>query len=458
MPIATGEDTSGLISPLPSAISPDPVTTLDITNAQYANIAIDTRWTPISSILSHVEGSAWTVDYYSQVLTTDSQLAGQQVTTSGVFQQYTKIENLELRVSSPLSQSQDPDTKTMSYAGTAYVYSGLIPNEGDMLVANIDNGQYATFKITSTVKKSIFRETAYEISYIIETTDPDYLADLNGKVVNTYVYRKDFLTTGQNPLVVSVDDDILMKLGGAYSTLCKQYFPRYYNKEYCTMILPGQQYSIYDPFFTKFIMSAFGADDHYLVQSIKELNAADDPVLSQSSFWDALLNKDFTYINAGWTQAGYASTNSFTLNPFYNSIRFTGINLCVYPINPQPLINNAPVIPKILEPYTLVPTVGTSTAFGIPANLAALPVSATPNIYPVTVDNYYVLSSNFYTQTNTQSVLESIVSDYLQGKSIDLMSLYNSTKLFMQWGALEQYYYVPIVLYLIRAAIRGYQG
>lgn len=458
MPIATGEDTSGLISPLPAAISPDPVITLDITNNQYANIAIDTRWTPISSILSHVEGSAWTVDYYSQVLTTDSQLAGQQVTTSGVFQQYTKIEKLELRVSSPLSQSQDPDTKTMSYAGTAYLYSGLIPNEGDMLVAGIDNGQSAIFKIIGTIKKSIFRETVYEINYIIETTDADYLTNLNGKVVNTYVYRKDFLTTGQNPLVVSADNDILMKLGGAYSTLCKQYFPRYYNKEYCTMILPGQEYSIYDPFFTKFIMSAFGTDDHYLVQDIKELNTTDDGVLSQTCLWDAILNQDFSYITTGWTQAGYVSTNTFSRNPFYNSIRFTGINLCAYPIDPRPLINNAPIVPKLLEPFTLAPTAGTSSAFGIPANLAALPVSATPNIYPVTQDAYYVLSSNFYTQTTAQSVLESIVSDYLQGKSIDLMSLYNATKLFMQWGALEQFYYVPIVLYLIRASIRGYQG
>lgn len=459
MPIATGEDTSGLVSPLVTPTPVAPVNVLDVASSDYKNVAIDTRWTPISSIQAHVEGSQWTLRaYYSQVITTDSQLAGQQPTSSAVFQQYKKIEDLIIRVSSPLSQSQDPDTKTMTYAGTGLVYAGLIPNEGDMFTAAIDNGVVATFRVIGTVKKSIFRETIYEINYQIQTTDPAYLADLEDKTVDTYVYRQDFLTNGQNPMVVKSDDDLLMQLMGAYHTLSKQYFPRYFDQRYSTMIAPGQQYSIYDPFFVKFLLKAFDTTDHYLLQSIKDLNVDDMPALKQSNFWTALLNRDFSYINAGFTKIGFTSTQNFARNPYYNSIRFTGVQLCAYPLDPQPLINNAPTWAPLLEPVVYAPTPGTSTAFGIPANLAAVTNPNIPSIYPVTQDDHYVFSANFYAQTSTQSVMEGIVSAYLRGEQIDLLSLYNSTKLFMQWGALEQYYYVPIVLFLIRAAVRSYQG
>lgn len=456
MPLITGKDTGGIVTPIVTADPVVPVNTLNVTSPGYKNIAIDTRWTPINTIVSHIEGSQWTIDYYSQVITTDSQLAGLQPSSNGTNQQYSKVEKLVVRVSSPLAQSQDPDTKTMTYSGSAHIYSGIIPNEGDMFAASIDNGVTAIFRVTGSTKKSIFRETAYEINYQIETDDPTYLAALEAKVVKTYVYRQDFLTNGQNPIIIKSDDNILAQLMGAYRTLCSQYFPRFYNSKYCTLTIPGQDSSIYDPYLVNFIMKTFETRDHYLVQEIRQLNVDDQPVYKATNIWDALGYRDFSYISTGFTKVGYIVTGEFARNPYFNSIRFTGIDYCVYPLDLDANVN--PTFSPFVQPLALQPTVGTSTQFGIPPNLAAVASGVIPNIYPVTTDDRYVLSAEFYNQTLQQSALESAVSSYLKGETIDLMSLYNSAKLFNQWGLLEQYYYVPIVLFLIRAAVRTYQG
>ncbi len=456
MPIITGESTSGLVFASPTAEPQVPINAISITSDNYLGVANDNKVTPINTLLEHVEGASWTIDWYSQILTKDSQLTSQQASTSAAFQQYNKIEKLEVKVTSPLSQSQDSVTKVFTYVGTALVYSLLIPNEGDMFVANIGDGQLAIFTVTATTKKSIFKKSTYEISYTITTTDLTYIQDLEAKTINRYVYRKDFLTYGQDPLVIKKDNNILQELATTYRTLALQYFPRFFNIEYKTMTAPGQRGSVYDPFLTDFIFKMFGNDDSPVLQELRRLNVSDDPIMAQSNFWTALLNRDRLYLKTGFTKVGLVSTKQFTYDPFFNSIRYTGVEFCVYPQNPVLNINNVGKwTVKTLSPITMVEVPGGGSTITAP-----LPGSTEPtyDIYPVLGDSYYVLSANFYDETNTQSNLENAVSAFLAGRAIDLVLLSRIAKEFMTWGLLEQYYYVPVLLVLIRASIRTYQG
>ena len=456
MPIITGNNTSGLVYASPTTDPLVPVETISITSGNYLGIANDNNVTPINTLLEHVEGASWTIDWYSQILTINSQLASQQASTSAAFQQYNKIQNLEVKVTSPLAQSQDPITKVFTYSGTALIYSLLIPNEGDMFVANIGDGQLAIFTVTATTKKSVFTKSAYEISYTITTTDPTYIQDLEAKTISRYVYRKDFLTYGQNPLVIQSDNDVLLGLGATYRTLALQYFPRFFNKEFKTFTAPGQQSAIYDPFLTDFIFKMFGSDDSPVLQELRRLNVSDDPVMIQDNIWTALMNQEPLYLQTGFTKVGLVSTSMFTYDPFFNSIRYTGIDFCVYPQNPVLNITNTDTwTVKTLSPVTLVEVPGGSSTITPPIAGSTTP---TYDIYPVLNDTYYVLSSNFYNASANQSNLENAVSAFLAGQAIDLILLSRISKEFMTWGLLEQYYYVPILLLLIRASVRSYQG
>lgn len=458
MPIYDENQTAELVTPLPATTPAPQVSMIRTSSPTYNSVTVDNRWTPTNTLLQHVEGSSWVVDYYSQIIGLDSNLKGQQTSTSAAYQQYNKIEKLEIKVISPLVQTQDPETKAQTLSGTALLYSMLVPNEGDMFIANIDNGQLSTFRVISSTKKSIFKQATYEITYSIGTTDPVYLLDLYSKVINTYVYRKDFLTYGQNPVVISEDNAILETLENVYKTLADQYFPRFYNKEFKTFTLPGQTQATYDPFLTGYILKMFGMRDHHILQEVRELNVDDDPVMTQNNIWTALMNKDVSYLNTGFTRTGLVSTVLFSYNPFVNPIRYTGISYCVYPIDPVLMINSAEgnIVKQIDATNVLIEAPGGSLTMPLNDNLANLPATSIPAIYPVTVDDNYVLSNNFYTQNNSQSTLELVVSDFLMGRALNIKQLSNSAKLFTQWGLLEQYYYVPILLTLIRGCIRSY--
>ena len=460
VPIADGYNRNGLISPSIDTTPKQPLKLITVTPEDYRGAVVDNRWTPINTLLEHLEGKSWTVDWYSQVLDRDSQLNGQQVSSSAVVNQYKKITSLEMKVTQDLTQSQDPETKTMTYAGSSLIYSGLIPNEGDMFVAQIGDGQLATFRVASSAKKSIFKQTAYEVTYNIGTTDPVYLNDLYSKVVATYVFRKDFLTHGQNPVIIQSDSAIFEDLGSSYARLCKQYFPRFFNRDYMSMTVPWQAGDVYDPFLVKFIKKMFTISDHYLIQQIRALNTDDDPVMNQSSIWDALANADRSYIDTGFTTVGLVNVGQFAYDPFFSSIRYTGVDYCLYPVDSVSGVTvEAGTRSKVID-YTAL---GASNPPGsyqwVPSsNTSVLGSSVASEIYPVTADSRYVFSNEFYTQSANQSGLEAAVSNYLSGGKPDIASLANSAKLFNTWGVVEQYYYVPIVLVLIRAAFRTYQG
>ena len=460
MPIADGYNRSGVTSPSLDTTPQQPLKLITVTPEDYRGVVVDNRWTPINTLLEHLEGKSWTVDWYSQVLDRDSQLNGQQTTSSGVVNQYKKISKLEMKVTQDLSQSQDPETKTMTYTGSSLIYSGLIPNEGDMFVAQIGDGQLATFRVAASTKKSVFKQTAYEVTYNIGTTDPVYLADLYAKVVATYVFRKDFLTHGQNPVILASDDATFEDLGSTYARLCKQYFPRFFNRDFMTLMVPGQVASTYDPFMVKFIKKMFTIDDHYLVQQIRPLSTDDEPVMMQDNIWDAIMSADSSYLSTGFTQVGFVATKQFAYDPFYTSIRYTGVDYCLYPANAVAGINtDANAVPKVIEYVNMAASTPPGSFAWVPStNLAVLTAANANVIYPVTHDTFYVFSNNFYSQTNLQSGLEAAVSNYISGGKPDIASLANSAKLFNQWGLLEQYYYVPILLVLIRAAFRTYQG
>ena len=457
MPIITGEETSGLVYASPTTDPVVPVNVISVTSENYIPVAVDNKVNPVDTLLEHVEGASWTLKaYYSQILTKDSQLNAQQTGTSAAYQQYNKIEALEVKVTSPLSQTQDPKTKAITYVGTALVYSLLIPNEGDMFVAAIGDGQLGIFTVTSTVKKSVFRKSTYEISYAISTTDLSFIQDLDIKTVNVYVYRKDFLSYGQDPLVIKRDNNQLLNLSQTYSVLARQYFPRFFDKEFKTFTLPGQPMPTYDPFLTDFIVRMFGNDDSPILQEVRRLNVSDDPVMSQDNFWTALINKNMSYLKTGFTKATVVSTSGFSYDPFFNSIRYTGVKLCVYPLDPALNINNTDAWSlKPPAPQSIQEVPGGGIGVGI---VSADGSQTVYDIQPVLTDTYYVLSGSFYNQTNTQTALENAVSLFLNNEKLDPVMLNRLANEFMTWGLLEQFYYVPILLMLIRASIRTYQG
>jgi hypothetical protein len=462
MPLITGDalDENGIIHADALADTPSPIMTVLATSPSYNSTFVDLKWTSKTNLLTHIEGSSWIVDYYSQVIDTSNNLSGQQYTKNPVYQSYTLIKDMEMKVTSPLSTSQDPDTKGMTVTGTALLYSFIIPNEGDMFVADIGEGKLAVFRITDSIKKSIFKEACYEISYgLQDDNNKGSIDNLNLKVVKTLYYHKDFLTNGQNPLLVSNDNDVYLKLNKAYSLMAEQYFKKFFSNEFKTIMVPGQEFSTYDHFLVDYLLSEFSTADSNEIKYIRRLNLDDDDCMKSDSLWKALKFRDISFMNTVFKQAGLTSSRYFIKDPVLNGIRYTGIDRVVYPLDPVLSVDYLQVnrskdlLPDILTPSVLSSGINNSMVRAI--NLRGTTQKTLESIYLVTKDDYYVLSKDFYDKTVQQSVLENITWGYLSGEAIDATQLLDTAKTYFTWGILEQFYYIPIILTLIRSTIRG---
>ena len=80
-----------------------------------------------------------------------------------------------------------------------------------------------------------------------------------------------------------------------------------------------------------------------------------------------------------------------------------------------------------------------------------------PDILPVTVDEYYVLSEKFYRhsdQVALGSKLEVLTKQALRQEPIDRVTLLNVAQHAMKWPNLERFYYMPILFALMKVALR----
>ena len=427
-----------------------------ITEKSYSGVVVDTKYTPLSSLLTYVEGAAWTVTYYSQLIDKDNDILTQDVGLSGIYQQYTEINAMDLRVVNPLSTSQDQTTNRMNVTGAANVYPFIIPNVGDMFAADVGDGREGIFRVTSSEKKSLLKEAVYFIEYsLLYYSDVDTIRrqDLVTKSINTYYYIKDFLLHGANPLLIDEDYHAFDKLSILYNEIVQNYFKWFFSNEYKTLIVPGQSSIVYDSYLVDAIIAILDTKDAPQLMHIRKLNVDDDDYLKQPNLWDALINKDLSLLDLSNKTMGLVSSKSFNSNPMLNGVRYSGVNYIVYPKRPEKLLNSGSQkeskllsiekINKVTSRSVLLSTLVGDRELNLSSNFVV-------NIKPVLIDERYVLSDSFYFTGKDMSLLEILTTDYLNDKAIKPADILKLVKNYRNFGVLEQFYYLPIILIIIK--------
>lgn len=450
-----------LIEDTPTTSPDEKPVAVRVTAPEFRGVTVDTRYTPTASLLSHIEGSSWTVNYYSQVLGLDNALSGQSLDRPATFQQYKLIQNLELKVTTQLSSVQDQTNKEWNTTGQAHIYPcGLIPNEGDCFIADAGDGREAVFEITTSEKRSIYKDAAYTIDYkLISYSNSDgRITDLNNKVVENLYYRHDFLENGQNPLITYGEQEQLKLLQTYYAEIIDFYFTRFFSKEYRTLLVPGQDFPIYDPFLTNAVMRMFRDDAHPNLKLVRVLNVGDDNNFDESNVFTALLMKRRKELVGCMKSTGLVSVRYFSGDPVMNGVRYSGVSYVVYPRNPAPLEDyQHHLLNKTLDVLTLkiTPTrlVDLFDVIQIP-ELNQYTHYQARSVNPVS-NGSYVFTPAFYTNATVgQSTLELLVNHYIDGKSYDMRALVSLTQSYTSWAPLEQFYHLPFLLAILRSAIR----
>jgi hypothetical protein len=454
-----------LVTPKPiETPPPNPIVT--ITKPEFRSNVVDTKYTPEGSLLTNIEGAPWIVNYYSQVIAADNTIAGQRVSREAAHEQFVLIVDMELRVTNPHTYSQNAPDKQSNSTGAAHVYPFVIPNVGDMFIADVGDGREGLFQITTSEKRSLYKESVHFIEYtLVGYATEERKGDLQHKTVNTLVFVRDFLLYGQNPLVEPEDFAIIRELHRRHRSMLEQWLRSYNSNEFNTIVIPGQEAATYDHFLMKAVKKFFTSWDTDLIVGIRTLNCDGDNAMLTTTIWDAIAQRDTHMLPFIAEEAGLCSTQLFERQAMLEGIYYSGIQYVVYPIDPAPYVDDdfsrgpRPVATNKLRP---VAPRSVKMKFAVAqSNLNGFgsygDQTEVPNIFPVVKDDYYIFSKAFYDNVpGEQSRLELCVRDYLNKKPQDNKVLLSLCDQYHSWEGLERFYYTPILLILMRACIRRF--
>lgn len=450
-----------IVNAKPTAPTPVITNPPKVVAPEYKSPLVDTKYTPLSSLITFIEGYSWTVDYYSQVIGKDSALNGHDPSLPKQYQQYKLIKGLELKASSPISWSQDSVTKSIVATGESSMHSMLIPNSGDMFVADVGDGRLGVFQVGNTVQKSLLQQTVYSFSYTLiffVDEQSNKKKDLDNKVVQELHYVRDFLLHGQNPLVTNDEFNAINKLQLLYSEIASTYMEWFYSRETRALLVPGQIHMVYDHFLAKFVNSILTTNDHPYVRQMVVLNVGDDDILKTDQLYDSLLNRNPRLLAMANRRMGVVSTKEFASSPFMGSIRMTKVDFVVYPFDGNEItdrMRNA-LTRKVPIDYVYEESRTRPGYIDDQIRDNVLDSNSRPLIHPIHKDLHYVFSKAFYEKTDEMSQLEILTHNYINDHHNSPIEIYKLAEHYHNWGYMERYYYLPILLCLIKSVIRRF--
>lgn len=477
MPLPQDEATPTIPPKYPEAIAPN------IVSPAYKTVLVDTKYEPFASLLTHIQGASWTVDYYGQMVASDDELSEWQPDQLSVYQQYMQIRGFELKVNQPLTQSQDEETTTFTVTGSATMYPFVIPNLGDAFIADVGDGRLAQFSVNRVERKTILRQTCYVVDYTLTRyMDKTLLDRLNKCVVKSYYFKKDYMSYGQYPLVVEADVAAIDQIEKYRKDLLSKWMRLFYSQEYRTVLVPGQGTPTYDHFLCRAFLKLFQKDAHPFIKHIRELNCDGEQLMGSMNLWTMLLDGDEGVRDIVAQKTWCVPATGFTYWYGFDGVAWSGVGQVVYPY-----LANGTVDDDYPIPITDASPTGWSIDNGAPFqdlqdmdwNLQSIFPNAQPGgliypdtppilpttpadpalpllIHPVLIDNFYVLSEKFYTRASVgQSKLELLTNNMLARAAIDRTVLFEIIQSWTGWGRMEKFYYTPILLVLLNYALRS---
>lgn len=413
-----------------------------LTENAYKHSIVTADREPLGALLTHIEGTSWTVDYYSQVLGSDEEPSPPDAAQSGSYQQYLYIHHYELKLQGPLNSVTDVSDQTQSVTGSAIMYPYMKPNYGDAFIADVGDGNAGLFTITEVEKKSYFKQACYEIQFTLSKYLTKELEDnLNAKVIKQTEFVKDFMTYGQNPVVATSERLKHATLENLVDDSLNDWLGEYYSNEYRTILVPNQSVVTYDPFVTRMITTVFPKDKYPLIKHIDLLNVDDNNLNYYTDIWSTLLKRETYMLRNCFSR--YYSVNSKTLNGnvFLQTAYYSGIHRIIVPVPGDNLAD---------ERLGLSRTASGETLSGMS------PAEEGFTISDMTQTHEYVFSQSVYSNARNQAStdLENMVLDYMDEKRLDWEKLKNALEDRHNWCHLQRFYAVPVLLLLAISEMR----
>lgn len=409
------------VIPKPPEISTTPITHRpgQRDDGAFKNSVVDLRKRSVQTLLAHSEGSQWQVTYFRQLLTKDMEPTSFQVDQIIPYQQYEKIYYYPLRVTDPLTSSQNEETLQFEVNGAGLLCFAIIPNIGDIFIADIGDGRNGIFSIERIVRKTVLMDSVYEVEYtLLEYLDESNDKLINDRVVRNLYYNSDFLGSGRGPLITLEELNNYRNIKNNINDLFCYYTKEFTDKDNTILLRPD---GAYDPFIAEYW-------DNILPRELIKLDNVPRVLLVGDEYenYETILNsiKDKNVNKNIYQKIKLDKVDNKFRNLLYNGISMTNVEEVVDVEKREPLS-------EIQEKDS--------------DEKSRLLV----DFHPVCDTGYYIYSSSFYLNDPLNiSKIEYLTLNYLNNKPLivnmflDLLLKIKTTNL------IDQFYYIPILVTL----------
>lgn len=423
---------------------------------------VDLKIQPLHTLAAFMDGAPWTIKrYWRAVLSEASELKEIDTTTHDSYQQYECINNFEFRVQNALSASHDSETQISQVQGSSVMPGVFIPNRMDYFEASSVDGRSALFCLSDVERMTAYAATAYTLTYYMVgycDSEGPRLDALVRRTIRTLFFDRARFVQGHGPLLAQNAVSQLKDLETELALIVKNYCRLFYNQEYATMVVPGQDHRIYDPYLVNFFLNLVDTDQAWEVQYIRQLPQNRDPAYRQPTVWDALLNRDKNTVDLLCAKMIALPVRGFNSRSQGRDAAFTGMDYYIYPAQAdRSTLSKSSNQPRVGVAETLV-LKPTESLQGFTYTDVGPVVSDIDGFsgyahYTTLMDEYYVLSANFYLRTSQVSLIEKLCWQYLNKEVMSLPQLLYLCQSWSRWSRLDQFYLGPILIVLIRQAL-----
>lgn len=426
-------------------------------------LPVDTAYTPRRVLLTYIAGSKWKVTYYKQLKTKEEAAEPFDYRRPAPYQQYIKINNFEIKVTSPLSSNPDNDNASMTLIGSGIIYPSIVPNHGDHFIADIGDGRSGFFHVKEVTQKSHLRDTVFEIEYeLMFIVNEELLEKLHEKVVQENYYVRDYTQYGGNPVLGKQEWDDFQYLSLWNERIARHYFHQFFNNEHRTFLIPLKDTIVYDPYVVEFLQRLWPTDLIPELSYMRVYARDTDKNRFDKTVWDAIIENDPYILKTCSTEFGILPRRFLrSRNANIKGVGYSSLPFIYHPIRynrtTEDVVINGTLTIKLPELYR---------EYNSP-RILKLPLKQLggftfgynpPNIEQdakkLSTFETYVFSPSFYRgEVNNMAVLEKLTYQLLQGESLDVPTVRRLAEACIDWGEVEQFYYIPVLVAISKVAL-----
>lgn len=241
-----------------------------------SNLAGFSEGTPIIVTWFHsMESLADTQNTYS-----DLSFISNSVNTS-----FLRINGFEIRLSAPFEYSYNQQQTESTLTGEASIYPGFIPNMGDLFIYALQPGQLGIFKVNSAPRRlTIKKLSSHVVSFeLIKLLDNDELDKLLERVRDTAWFDKQRFLNETAALITSDDVKDLDYMSQKFSELLYFFHSNFYDEYSLKSYVDAD--GVYDPYLVGF-MKSFISTEELEGDYVEQLHP--EAMLADHSFWRKL--------------------------------------------------------------------------------------------------------------------------------------------------------------------------